>query len=103
MVNTTERMALDLEKFADKIESGKKLVTPDEMNCASLMRVAAKSLLDKDTEGNLFGSIGGLIDEARSRGMNWTKVHGVLSSLTEVAKIGIASDLREVMFHKEKK
>lgn len=39
-----QRLINDLEAWADKIENGEKLITPDEMNCASVMRLAAQLL-----------------------------------------------------------
>lgn len=39
-----QKLINDLEAWADKIENGEKLITPDEMNCASLIRFAAQEL-----------------------------------------------------------
>ena len=38
-----ERLAEDLERWADKVENGE-LICPDEMNCAAVMRLAAEAL-----------------------------------------------------------
>jgi len=42
-MNIKLRMAQDLERYADMVEAGE-LISPDEMNCAALMRVAAQGI-----------------------------------------------------------
>jgi hypothetical protein len=44
-MNINLRIAQDLERYADMLENSE-LVFPDEMNCASLMRLAAKTIGD---------------------------------------------------------
>jgi hypothetical protein len=44
MSRTPDYLAADLELWADRIEEGYIFIPPAEMNCAAVMRLAAKML-----------------------------------------------------------
>ena len=43
----TEHLAADLELWADRIEDRRRFITPDEMNCAAIMRLAAQIITER--------------------------------------------------------
>lgn len=52
-------------------------------------------------EAELFTRLGGVIDDARDAGVSWAKIHGVCSTLLEVAKYGLYNDLDRSQEFKE--
>jgi hypothetical protein len=75
-MNIKPKLAQELEEWADVIEQGKKLVCPDEMNCASVMRFAAKTILEHEDPDIQIDEWNGLTDKHKvvliRHAPNWT-------------------------------
>jgi hypothetical protein len=65
MSRTPEYLAADLELWADRIADGHIFHTPDELNCAAVMRLAAEALA-KQEQGE---------PVARMNNEKWTEWH----------------------------
>ena len=70
MTSINNRLAHDLEEWAEKIENCEKLISPDEMNCASIMRIAANELMTPPPIHGIEAKVCADIEARQQLGMN---------------------------------